>query len=72
MTQADPGPIVSSSGVEEFGKSQHDEYYFLFWKILFRNMNAENEAKQNLLGLLASLEDKDSLWGRGMDLCLLL
>lgn len=33
------GSMVSSRGVEEFGKIQHDNCYFLFGKILFCNVN---------------------------------
>lgn len=33
------GSTVSSRGVEEFGKIQHDNCYFQFGKILFWNVN---------------------------------
>lgn len=60
-TDTDQGPVVSSRGVEEFGKNWHDNCYFLLRKMLFSNINPENEAKQNLLGSCASPEDKCSL-----------
>lgn len=60
-TDTDRGPMVSSRGVEEFGKNWRDNCYFLFGKMLFSNINPENEAKQNLLGSCASPEDKCSL-----------
>lgn len=59
-TDTDQGPVVSSRGMKEFGKSWHDNCYFLFGKMLFSNKNPENEAKQNL-GSCASPEDKYSL-----------
>lgn len=33
--ETDQGSVVSSREVEEFGKNQHDDCFFLFGKILF-------------------------------------
>lgn len=49
----DQGFVVSSRGVEEFGRNQHNNCYFLFGKILFCNMSTR--IKPNKLFLACGL-----------------